>query len=192
MSTDTMSTNNDFYSKTVEGVDVLQKQTKSLAESIGGIVVIFLGIIGLVYMITELYTVYKIHQIATWPIIHEGGQIVNVVAETSTETNTYSLILLGRSQTQYFYRTRASFVYRVGNTNYISNRISYDESWSDNPAIPDLEKSILKPGAKVDIRINPKNPNEAYIFNKPYQSYGTLFVSIALTVVGSLYATTLL
>jgi hypothetical protein len=187
-----MSTYDDFYSKTIEGVDVLQKQTKSLASSIGGIVVIFLGILGLVYMITELYTLWKIHEISKWPIIHEGGQIINVVAETSTETSNYSLILLGKSQTEYFYRTRASFIYMVGNTHYISNRITYDESWSNNPAIPDLERTILKPGARVDIRVNPKNPQEAYIFNKPYQSYGTLIISIVLTVIGALYATTLI
>lgn len=177
-----METNLDQFSpenvKTyLSKVDEVQQGVKDSILSLSQIIILFFGVIGLVILLLQLHIIWRINRVATWPITKLGGTVVASYVEDRTVNTSYSVILLSQGYSAQAYRCRASFLYKVNGQEYLSNRISYYESWSDNPMVAYSEKAYLHDGRKIDIYVNPDNPREAYAFNKHYDDIFRLGVS---------------
>lgn len=175
-----MDTINQFgkqFSKTLSNVS-------NAFVTAGYITGIIIAIVGLILLIGEFLRAIKIARINHWPVIKNGGVIKDSYMETSSGYTTYSIFFISSSYFEPYYRTRASFVYQINGQTYIGNKISYYEPWQTNPMYSKLEADLYKPGQSVDIRVNPKNPTEAYIINKFSLNYYNLFIGMLLTVIG--------
>lgn len=182
----------DPYNKAISGIKEVQGSVQHAVSSLGVYIIIVLGTIGLIILLVELYSIYKIYQIEKWPIKNEGAAIVNTVIENSTVSNNISLIIASQSYDTKYYRARTSFTYEVDGQIYLSNRLTYNEGWDENPSFVELQKNLLRPGARVDVRINPNDPSEAYLFNFPYTSFNSLSSGLVLSIIGVLAGISLL
>lgn len=153
-------------------------------SSAGYLIGIILGIIGLVIIIIELDTFYSVQQIESWPIIKDGGTIIESYFENTTDYYGYSIFVVSQTFYGQYYRNRLAFSYEIDGKKYIGTQYSYYEPWHRNPMVAKIQNKNFKPGTKVDIRINPNNPGEAYIANKPYNNYVKLTAGIILAVIG--------
>jgi len=152
------------------------------AEYITGLVLI---VVGFVLLLVEVGMFYKISAIDGW-VKHKGiGRIVETYIETKSESDGYSGIVISNNVRILLYRARIGFVYTLNGKEYVSYKYSYYEPWYDNPLIPQYESHILKPGAIVDVMINPVDPDEAYIANKRYTKYDPIAIDIALILAGA-------
>lgn len=167
-----------------ESVSKLKTDLKNDLLSAGYITGIILGIIGFVLLILEVGTFYKIHEISKWPITKNGGIINDSYMETSSGSTTYSIVLISQSRGSLSYRTRASFNYVVNGKTYTSNKISYYEPWNSNPIEAKVQNDDLTKGNLVNVRINPGDPTEAYIYNFSYTLGMRFIISLILSVVG--------
>lgn len=174
----------DEYTKITSSISKIESDLTNDLLSAGYITGLIVGIIGFVILLIEINTYYKIHSINKWPIIKNGGTIRDSYMESSSGSTTYSIFVISKSFYNLSYRTRASFTYKINDKIYISNKISYYEPWETNPMYAKIETDLLKKDSKVDIRVNPHNPNEAYIYNKPYDIYITLLIGIILSLIG--------
>lgn len=165
-------------------INQVQKNIWTAVTSVGYVTGVILGIIGITLLIYELYQYYYVHKINRWPITKNGGTILGNYMEETTNNITYNAILYSQTFNQLYYRTRVAFKYTVGADTYISNQLSYYEGWYTNPIIAKYQSILYAPGSNVDIRINPKNPAEAYILNEPYTYYYIVFFAVALLIIG--------
>lgn len=172
------------YQKINQDVKNVKTNLKKTILSAGSLIIIIIGTIGIVLIIIELYKINKINSINKWPIIENAGTILDSSLETARYSYSYSVILYSSSYDQTVYRNRIAFSYNVNGKEYISHKISYYEPWNTNPIETKIEDKILKIGSKVDIRVNPNNPYEAYVYNKPYTTYSRLIIGIILIIIG--------
>ncbi len=172
------------YTKITKGISKIQSDLLNDLLSFGYIAGIIIGVIGFVLLLIELGTIHKINSISKWPIIKNGGVIRDSYMENVSGYTTYSIILISNAYYRLFYRTRASFIYKINGKTYIGNNVSFNEPWDSNPMTAKVESDLLLKGSSVDIRVNPYDPSEAYIFNKPYKSYWLLISAIALSLIG--------
>ena len=173
------------YDKIYTSINKIQSDLYKDIISVGILVGIIVGLIGLVILINEIYIINKIRQINSWPIIHNGGTIIDSQIETTSSNTTYSILLMSRSYTNSLYRIRTSFTYKINDKTLISNRSSYYEPWQSNPIISRVQYDHLKKGSIVDIRINPHNVTEAYIYNKMYDQYYRLVIAIIMIAISA-------
>ncbi|XWV25620.1 putative ORFan [Tupanvirus deep ocean] len=174
----------DQYTKLSAGVSKLQSDLLKDILSFGFMVGVIIGIIGFALLLIELGTLYKIYTIDKWPVIKNGAIIRDSYMENTSGSTTYSIFVVSEAYYNLYYRTRASFVYKINGKTYVGNKISFNEPWEANPMIAKIESDVLVKGAKVDIRVNPYDPSEAYIYNKSYRNYGLLFVGLVLSFIG--------
>ena len=174
----------DQYNKISEGLSKIQSDVTKDLISVGYIVGIIIGVIGFVFLVTDIITLAKIRQIKNWAIIKNGATIIDSYMENTSSSTTYSILVISETHSNLLYRTRASFAYKIDNKSYLSNKVSYYEPWESNPAIAKVETDKLKKGNKVDVRVNPKNPSEAYIYNKTYNKYMRIMFCILLILIG--------
>lgn len=172
------------YNKISQELGQLRSNLSRDILSAGHTIGIILGIIGFVLLFNELHILYKINTINNWPIIKNGGIISDSYLQNSSGNTSYSIFFISKSYINLFYRTRASFIYKLRGKIYTSNKISFFEPWESNPIIAKVESDALTRGTKVDIRINPYDASEAYIYNKPYNSYTRLGIAIFLSIIG--------
>ena len=172
------------YDKLSTSLGKLQSDVKTDLLSAGYFTGFIIGVIGLILLLIELNMINKIRQINTWPIIKNGGTIRDSYMENSSSNTNYSILVVSESYYSLIYRTRASFIYQINGKKNISNKISYYEPWESNPMIAKIENDTLKKGSTVNIRVNPKNVSEAYIYNKPYNRYVRLAIASILTLIG--------
>lgn len=167
-----------------------QRFNKTLSDvgkafvSAGYITGFIIAIIGIILLIGEFIKAVKMARINNWPVITNGGVIKDSYMETSSGNISYSIFFISSSYYEPYYRTRVSFVYQVNGQAYMSNKLSYYEPWQSNPMLSKVESDIYQPGKRVDIRINPKNPTEAYIMNKFYLNYYNLIVGLVFAIMG--------
>lgn len=174
----------DPYNKITSSINKLQSDLTNDLLSAGYVTGILLGIVGFVLLIIEISMFYKIHKINNWPIIRDGGTIRDSYMESTSGTTSYSIFVVSESYTNLYYRTRASFLYTINGKLYINNKISYYEPWESDPTIAKIENDTLSKGTKIDIRINPLDNSEAYIFNKSYSVGIRFYIAIILSIVG--------
>ncbi|XWV26958.1 hypothetical protein QJ857_gp0091 [Tupanvirus soda lake] len=174
----------DQYTKITEGVSKLQSDLLKDILSFGYIVGVIFGIIGFSLLLIELGTLYKIYTISNWPVIKNGAIIRDSYMENTSGSTTYSIFLVAEAYYKLYYRTRASFAYKINGKTYVGDKISFNEPWDSNPITAKIESDILVKGAIVDIRVNPYDPSEAYIYNKPYNGYGRLLIGLVLSLIG--------
>lgn len=174
----------DEYKNLTKGIHKLKSDIMNDLSSLGYLVGIIIGIIGLIFLIKELLIIIKVSQIKKWPIVKNAGIVLNSYIEQITNRTTYSIFILTKEYPQNQYRNRIIFAYKINNNWYIGKQVSFFEPWCTNPAESQLENKLFKIGTKLDIRINPNNPAEAYILNKEYTDYFELTVGIVLSVIG--------
>lgn len=174
----------DELSKIISSLNKTIHEIITALLSAGYIAGIILGIIGLILVIKEFSTFYKIHTIERWPILKQAGTIRNSYVEHTTNNHNYSLLFVSETYYNLYYRNRVSFSYQIAGKNYLSMNASYYEPWDENPMVARIEYDVFKLGSKVDIRVNPDDPSEAYILNKPYNSYTSLVVGSILAIIG--------
>lgn len=172
------------YTKTMHGIEKLKQDIGNDLLSLGFFIGLIILIIGFVMLLLELYMVYKIYSINNWPITQNGGIVVNSYMENSTISSKYNIVLASSTQYIPYYRTSAAFIYKVKDNYYIGTKSSYYEAWNINAIIAKMENDTLQPGKKINIRINPNNPSEAYIYNKPYDRYYYLAFALGLFLIG--------
>lgn len=172
------------YTKVTHGLSKLQSDIINDLISIGYLAGLIIGIFGFVLFLIELGVIYKIRSIDRWPVYPKSAVIYDSYMQNTYNTTTYSIVVMSTALNNVYYRTRASFIYKVNGQTYIGNRMSYNEPWESNPIIAKSENDLLSRGAKVDIMINPNDPQEAYIYNKPYDSHWKLLVGFILTLIG--------
>lgn len=172
------------YEKAIKGLEKIKKDISEDLKSLGFFIGIIILIIGFIFLTIELYMIYKIHVINSWPIIPNAGVIVDSYMETSSISSAYNIVVASSTQYVPYYRTGAAFVYRVGNNTYFADKVSYYEPWESNAIISRIENDLFQPGRSVNLRINPRDPSEAYILNKPYDRYYRFAFSLGLFLVG--------
>jgi hypothetical protein len=143
-----------------------------------------LAVIGITLIVMEAGVYWKIHEINRWPIVKDGGTVIDSYLETTYDYQTYSVFFVSEAYTTYYYRTRVAFRYQYGGKTYTSMTYSYYEPWDTNPMYARVEADRFTPGRKVNVRVNPSNPSEAYILNKPYNEYSVLLIGIFFAVIG--------
>lgn len=151
------------------------------AEYITGLL---LMVVGFVLLLSELGMFYKINEINGWEKHKDIGKIVETYSETKSESDGFSGLIWANSYRMLLYRTRIAFTYTINGKKYVSYKYSYHEPWYDNPTVPQYESHILKPGTVVDVMVNPIDPDEAYIVNKPYTQYDPVAIDIAIILAG--------
>lgn len=174
----------DSYSRVSSGLTKLQHDIINDLISVSYVTGLILGIVGFVILLIEIGTMIKIRSIERWPVKKGGAIIYDSITETKTDANTFSLLVVSTSATTTSYRTRASFIYRVDDLFYLSTKLSYIEPWSNNPVISKSENDLIKPGTVVDVRINPNNPKEAFVYNHSYHPHWKLLIGAAFTLLG--------
>lgn len=172
------------YDELTKNFDQFKSGLANTLLSAGYITGIIVGVIGLVILIIQLNYFYKIRQINRWPVYKDAGTIRDSYLEIASGGTTYSIFVVSSSSYTLYYRTRVAFTYEVNGKKYVSRQLSYYESWNSNPMYAKIESDIYVRGRKVNIRINPKNPSEAYITNKPYNQYLLTLIGIILTAIG--------
>lgn len=172
------------YQKASQALVKLKSDIGDNLKSLGFFIGIIILIVGFILLCTELYTIYKIHAINSWPIIPDAGTIVDSYMENSSMSTSYNVIVTSSTQYTPFYRTTAAFIYRVADNFYLGERSSFNEPWQANAVVSKIENNLLQTGRKVSLRINPKNPSEAYIFNKPYDRYYRFAFALFLFLIG--------
>ena len=160
-----------------------------LLLSAGYVTGVVLLVIGLTLMIIEMGEFYKVYTIKKWPIIKGAGTIVDSYLESKNESGSYINIILANYTPVTFYRPRFSFTYRINDADYISYQYSYHEPWEVNPMVPKYDINYFKKGNNVDIIVNPNNPAEAYMVNKPYNSADPIAIGSMIAFVGLLIMT---
>ncbi len=150
----------------------------------GFIVGLIMTTIGLTLLIYQLYIYFKVNKINHWPVLKNIGTVENSYMETMTNSTSYSGVLASTAYFTTYYRTRVSFQYTTNDRVYFSHKSSYFEPWTTNPIDAKDETDKYKPGVKVDVRVNPNNPAEAYIENKEYAEYIKTGIGIGLFVIG--------
>ena len=175
---------NNNYDKLSKSVDQFKDEITNTLLSAGYISGIILGIIGFTILLIQYGYYHKIRQINQWPVLTKGGTIKDSYMEISSGSTGYSIFVMSTSSYYLYYRTRVSFSYEINGKKYTSKQLSYYEPWSNNPMYAKLETDYYVPGRKVDIRVNPQNPSEAYIINQPYHQYAQLLIGIILTLIG--------
>lgn len=175
----------------MDNITGISKDVKSFSNklsdallSAGRVIGLILAIIGFAIIIYQLSIFYKIRRINSWPILPQAGTVTDRFMENTNNNVTYSALVASSTFYELYYRTRVSFEYELGGKKYNSIKLSYYEPWNNNPIIAKDEMDTYKIGDKVDIRVNPKNYNEAYILNKPYESYTSLILGIILAAIG--------
>ena len=175
----------------MDEVSNISKEVKSFWENLGKaflsagfIIGMILSILGLVIIIHEFVTSYKIYSINRWPIIPLGGTIIDSYMENASQSITYSIFFISSTNYQISYRTRTSFHYEVNGKKYISTKLSYFEPWNHNPIVARIEFDKYQPGNKGDIIVNPNDPSEAFILNKPYTNYTYVGLGLLLSFIG--------
>lgn len=176
----------ETYHKITTSLNKFKDGLTATLISAGYIVGIIIGIIGLVLIILESYTFYKVNEINGWPIIKNGGTVIDSFMQAPMPPNStsFSIFVITYTTNGTAYRTRVAFNYKVNGKNYTSYKYSFYEPWSGNPMIAKAENDIYQKGVKVDIRVNPYNPAEAYISNKPYTTYSKLAIGIIFFLIG--------
>lgn len=160
-----------------------------LLLSAGYVTGVVLLVIGLTFMIIEIGEFYKVSTIKNWPVLKNAGTVVDSYLETKQESGSYINIILANYTPVTFYRPRFSFTYRINDVDYISYDYSYHEPWEVNPMIPKYDINYFKKGSHVDIIVNPNNPAEAYMVNKPYNSADPIAIGTMIALVGLLIMT---
>lgn len=174
----------DEYTKISNSFSKLKDDLTGDLLSAGYLTGIILGIIGFVILIKEVGTFYKINQISKWPIVEKGALVIDSYMENISSSRTYSILVMSQTDYSINYRNRVSFIYKVKSQFYIGSQLSYNEPWDPNPVHSRLENTTYKKGSKVDVRINPNNPSEAYILNKPYVNYLPAVIGLLLSIIG--------
>ena len=162
----------------------IKTDIKDILLSAGFNTGIALWILGIILVAIEIYFFHRIDSVTSWPVTQNGGTITDSYMEETTNSKTYSTLVVSRTYYDLAYRTRVSFSYTVNGKLYNSTKLSYYEPWNDNPIEAKDELDFYQKGTKVNIRINPKNPAEAYILNRPYDNYNTLIVGTILILIG--------
>uniref|UniRef100_A0A6C0LSI3 DUF3592 domain-containing protein n=1 Tax=viral metagenome TaxID=1070528 RepID=A0A6C0LSI3_9ZZZZ len=167
--------------------DRLTKFKSSVADALlsaGYITGIILGIIGFFLLIVELDTFRKVRDINYWKVKKNVGKILENYMESSSVSINLNALILSSNHVNLKYRNRVSFEYEINGEKYISYKYSFYEPWSDNPIIPKMEGKFFPPEEIVDVLINPNDPSEAYIANKPYTNYNRITIAIILSTIG--------
>lgn len=153
--------------------------------SAGYVTGILLMIVGFVMLLTQVGMFYKIKVIDGWKV-HKGiGEIIETYIENKSESDGYGGLFLSNYSRVFLYRTRIAFKYTINGNEYVSYKYSYHEPWYDNPTIPQYESHTLKAGTKVDVMINPRDPDEAYIANKSYTQFDPIAIDISILLAGA-------
>ena len=175
----------------MENITGISKDVKSFSSKLGEVFVsagrvigIILMILGLIIVAYQLYMFYKIYQINRWPVIKDGGTVVDSYMETSNNNVTYGILVASSTFYELFYRTRVSFDYEIDGKKYHNVKLSFYEPWNNNPMIAKNESDNYQPGKTVDIIVNPKKYAEAYIINKPYHTYAILAIGVVFILLG--------
>jgi len=168
-------------SKSFENVKDSFVQVLSSAGHLTGVILI---ITGAILIITELATFYKTQQIKKWNKYPGAGKVINTYVEQKSEMDGYGGFIFSNYSSVLLYRTRVAFTYVIDDVTHTSYQYSYFEPWYDNPTIPQDEKDTLPKGKVVDIYINPADPKEAYITNKPYTHLDPIAIGIAVVFSG--------
>jgi len=172
--------------KLTASIKHLKTGATDLLLSAGYITGVVLLTIGIILMGIEIGEFYKVSTIKSWPVLKGAGKITDAYLETKHEQHSYLNIVLSNYVPVAFYRAQFSFVYKINDVDYISYKYSYYEPWDVNPMIPRYDISYFKPGSTVDIIVNPNNPNEAYLTNKPYNTADPMAIGAMLTLLGLL------
>lgn len=156
----------------------------SLIASAGYITGIILAIIGCVYIFTEIHQIWKVNRIGHWPVIKNAGVILSSNLEDKSGLTNYSAVVISNTVEKNYFRARVAFSYTYNGKTYNSVRVSYLEPWTQNSMVAKLENSFYTVGKVVDVLVNPNDPSEAYLINKPYVDYDNLLIGIILAVIG--------
>jgi len=157
------------------------KKTLASTEYLLGILLI---IIGLVIIGIGLYHLAKIRLIEKWPIYRKAATILNSRLETRTVYTNYSVFFFSEGKYSLQYRVNVIFTYNWNKKVYIGTKLSYNIPWTSNLILATLEKNYYQKGKKVDLRINPKNPSEAYLTNKKSNIDWFLLIGFLILILG--------
>lgn len=161
-------------------LDNVKNKLKEALLSAGQLTGIIIVCTCIVVLVMELIKMKKIDSINQWPKQQVTGTIIGSHMETYTRPSSYSLIVFSSTYYTMFYRTRIAFEYTYKGHKYTSYRCTFNESWTTNPAEAKSYIEKYKVGDKVNVIINPDNPEEAYLFNKSYDSYSYLVLPIII------------
>ena len=148
------------------------------------IVAIVLGIIGLIWLIQNLWVNSKVKKINTWP--KTNATVISALAEPANSAAGNVALdpraIVPRTTDQARYTPVVNYIYTAAGRDYRSNNFIYRGSSSFNSIDIVGIMSTIVPGQTISVYYNPSNPSEAYIWPGDTDYTGT-WVSIALIIV---------
>lgn len=128
--------------------------------TINNIVALILGIIGLVWLINGIRQYQKITQVNNWPKTNATVQNAVLVNSANQAIDPRNVPANAIDK----YTPQVTYAYRVNNTNYQSDKIFYNTPKNFDATQARTLFGQIYPGSVVQIRYNPQNPSEAYIY----------------------------
>lgn len=140
------------------------------SSTIGNIVAIILAIVGLVWLVHNIWRNYKINNINHWP--KTNATIITSLAEP-----------VGQGSNNQFV-PKVVYSYTANGRTYISDNVVYSGSRSYNAVDTRKIMSQLTPNSSVPVYYNPKDPKESYIYNGN-KTYSGIVIGIILLLIAA-------
>ncbi|CAH6421622.1 Domain of unknown function (DUF3592)-containing protein [uncultured virus] len=153
--------------------------------TVNNIVAAILIIVGLVWLIQSVWRNMKIRNINSWS--KTNATVISAMAEPVNEAagNTYvdPQNIVATTDSEARYKPQVTYRYRVNGRDYESTNIIYNDDREYSPAQIKTLMAPMRPGATIPIYYNPREFNEAYIYNSETSWVGPVIGTI-LTLLG--------
>lgn len=151
--------------------------------TVHNIVVLILGIVGLVWLASNLYRNMKINSIRGWP--KTNATIINALVEPVNNIPGTAFLKpseVGVTNNSNKYIPAVAYRYNVNGNEYMSRNVVFAGEESYTAVVIKTMLGTLYPGAVTPIYYNPSNPAESYIYNGINNYTGT-FIGIGLLLI---------
>lgn len=131
------------------------------------VVAIILGIIGLVWLIHNIWKNIKINNISSWPTT--PALVLSSMAQPANDAAGYDYVkpadIVVRSDIDAEYIPHVTYRYRVGNREYSSQNLVYDGPEIYNSFDTKRLFGPISAGQTIPVYYNPDDHEESYIYN---------------------------
>ena len=154
------------------------------------IAAVIIAIIGVLFILHNLWQNWKINRITSWPtadayVIFSGAQPANNAAG-NVVVDPRTIVPNPSSSAQY--SPVVEYRYNVGNRDYTSGGFMYDSNYAYNSVDTLKFMNQIVSGSTIKVYYNPNNYSESYIYSGQTKWMGTWFGIILLIVAAILAA----
>ena len=151
------------------------------------IVVLVLVIIGLVWLISAIWTNSKINSIRRWP--RTDATVINSLLEPESESRTFLNLqdLSPTTDISVKFIPRVLYSYTVAGRTYQSTNFMYGADKAYNALDIQTLMGHMAPNSTIQVYYNPDNPSESYIYNGVH-NYTGVWMGLLLLAIAAVIA----